>query len=361
MSVAVTAVVLSAQAATALVQWTPAPTARLARPAAGRTAVRMTAHDAPADDAPADVMQTALSRDGFVSAKAIVNTKMVADAVEMQQALPLAGAALGRALTCTLLLAEGLKDEETFQVQFKGDGPLKGVLAISNGRLEAKGYVGNPEVQLAPNAKGKLDVSGAMGKGSLMVTRCKELPGDPVPKPYQSITDIRSGEVAEDINYYLYQSEQREGALAAGVHFTPDSKVDAAGGWTVQLLPGTPDEVAAKLGENLQAMNNSPTEMVLSGMTAKDVCGLILKDMEPTYFEPHTPTYTCTCSRERLDRTMALLPIRDVVNILESDEELSARCHFCGKLYIMDRAEVQAKLDERIKMGNQMDSQSTED
>ena len=81
-----------------------------------------------------------------------------------QDMLPLASAALGRALTCSLLMAEGLKQEESFQVSFNGDGPLNGVLATANGRLEAKGYVGNPKVTLAPNAMGKLDVGGGVGK-----------------------------------------------------------------------------------------------------------------------------------------------------------------------------------------------------
>ena len=49
-------------------------------------------------------------------------------------------------------MADGLKEEETFQVNFRGDGPLRGVLAMANGKLEARGYVGNPAVTLPPNA-----------------------------------------------------------------------------------------------------------------------------------------------------------------------------------------------------------------
>ena len=74
----------------------------------------------------------------------------------------LAAAALGRALTCTLLVADGLKDEETFQVTFNGDGPLRGVMATANGKLESRGYVGNPAVTLPPTGAGKLDVGGGV-------------------------------------------------------------------------------------------------------------------------------------------------------------------------------------------------------
>ena len=142
-----------------------------------------------------DEMLSAISADGFVSAKAIVTSTMVRDIATRQECLPLAAAALGRAVTCTLLLADGLKQEETFQVRFQGDGPLNGVMAVANGKLEARGFVGNPKVSLPPNAKGKLDVGGGVGKGQLFVVRAKQLPGDPGPSPYSSITNIRSGEV----------------------------------------------------------------------------------------------------------------------------------------------------------------------
>lgn len=93
-----------------------------------------------------DELVAALSADGSISAKAIVTTELVAETSRLQGLGGLAAAALGRAITCTILVADGLKEEETFQVNFRGDGPLRGVLATANGRLEARGYVGNPSV-----------------------------------------------------------------------------------------------------------------------------------------------------------------------------------------------------------------------
>ena len=113
-----------------------------------------------------DMLVTAISGDGSISAKAIVTTELIAETSRLQGLGGLAAAALGRAITCTLLVADGLKEEETFQVNFQGDGPLRGVLAIANGRLEARGYVGNPAVTLPPNALGKFDVGAGVGKGS---------------------------------------------------------------------------------------------------------------------------------------------------------------------------------------------------
>ena len=77
-----------------------------------------------------------MSADGSISARAIVTTDLVSEASRLQGLGKVAAAALGRALTCSLLLAEGLKDDESFQVKFNGDGPLRGVLATANGKLE---------------------------------------------------------------------------------------------------------------------------------------------------------------------------------------------------------------------------------
>ena len=147
--------------------------------------------DEPPAPAGEDELVTALSADGSISAKAIVTTNLVAETSRLQGLGGLAAAALGRAVTCSILVADGLKDEETFQVNFRGDGPLRGVLALSNGRLEARGYVGNPAVTLPPNALGKFDVGAGVGKGTLQVVRTKNLPGEEVSTPYTSMTEIK--------------------------------------------------------------------------------------------------------------------------------------------------------------------------
>ena len=241
-----------------------------------------------------DELVTAISGDGSISAKALVTTSLVAEVSRCQGLGGLAAAALGRALTCSLLVAEGLKEDETFQVTFQGDGPLRGVMATANGKLESRGYVGNPAVSLPPNAKGKFDVGAGVGKGSLQVVRTKVLPGETDPSPYTSITAIRSGEIPEDINYYLLESEQKEGALAAGVYvqgvstdkdFNGDdvsaAAVQAAGGWYVQLLPFASDEATAQLTANLEALSaKSPTTMVREGLGAEGMLELLMEGLD---------------------------------------------------------------------------------
>jgi len=327
-------------------------------------------------------MATAVSADGSVSAKAVVTTNLVGEATRLQGLGGLAAAALGRALTCSLLVADGLKDDETFQVNFNGDGPLRGVMATANGALESRGYVGNPSVTLPANAKGKLDVGAGVGAGTLAVVRTKHLPGADGPTQYSSITQIRSGEVPEDINYYLLESEQRQGALAAGVFVSTSSgealvdnaggapaqvviggigggvaasapasnglRVEAAGGWMVQLLPFAAEESIATLEANIAALQGrSPTSLVRDGLDGRAVVELLLKGLEPQ-FAPDKPVKSiaesCQCSEARVLRTMALIPREELEAILKENEVIEAKCEFCGTLYRSTPGEVRARL-----------------
>lgn len=313
------------------------------------------------DGAPTgDALLSAISADGSISAKAVITTELVAEAAERLGLGSLACAALGRALTCSILVAEGIEADETFQVRFQGDGPLRGVFAVANGALESRGYVGNPAVTLPPNSAGKLDVGGGVGKGSLQVVRTKNLPGEEKATQYSSITEIRSGEIPEDINFYLLESEQRQGALAAGVFVQSSAagmmEVVAAGGWYVQLLPFAAEETVAQLEENLKALaNRSPTTLVREGLDARGILGELMRGMEPQFNKRRRIpgiAESCPCSEERVLRTLRLLPRTEIDDILRKNEVVEVKCEFCGKFYRKTPAEIELALQESPAGGN---------
>lgn len=280
-----------------------------------------------------DILKRALSADGTVSAKVVDCSSAVREICELQECLPLAATALGRALTCVLLIADGIEDEETFQVQFDGDGPLRGVFALANGRHQARGYVGNPRLSLGTDASVKMGV----GSGKLKVVRLKNLPGEDYARPFSSIVDLVSGEIAEDINHYIATSEQREGALAAGVSLDGNT-VAAAAGWRVELLPGATDEVAAQVINNVKAIlastNSTADAFRYNQLSCDDLLGKLLDGLEPSVL-PDTaqPSFNCECSVARVYRTLALLPRHEVDRIIQENSVIEAKCEFCARLY----------------------------
>mmetsp|Transcript_1484 Transcript_1484/g.4383 ORF Transcript_1484/g.4383 Transcript_1484/m.4383 type:complete len:364 (-) Transcript_1484:1660-2751(-) len=289
-----------------------------------------------------DVLRRALTRDGFVSVKAVDCTAMVREASDRHECGRVAATALGRALAGVVLIADGIDDEETFQVWFDGDGPLGGLLAVANGKLQARGYVGNAKYDDPRGVEAGV-VGAAIGKGLLKVVRLKNLPGEDVASPFSSIVEIVSGEIAEDLHHFVATSEQREGAMAAGVAVDPFSNrtsVQAAGGWRIDVLPDAPTSIVSRLIGNvddLLAQKISTTDYLLGhdGKSLDDLVAFLLKGMVFDFLDDHTPAFHCPCSEARVFRTLSLLPRTEVMDIIAKNDDIHAKCEFCGTTYTL--------------------------
>ncbi|GJD07074.1 33 kDa chaperonin [Galdieria sulphuraria] len=281
-------------------------------------------YDFMVEPVPGDELARTISCNGKVSLKSLVATGLVDGAARIQETKPVATAALGRTLICALLLSAGKKSDETVNIEFRGSGPLRTVVAVADGLGQVRGYVGDRNVDLPPNRKGKLDVSRAIGEGIVRVTRNHYT----WKQPYQGLTRIVSGEVAEDIANYLYQSEQIFSAVAAGVFVKPDGSVSAAGGYLVQLLPGASEETLKLLEETLYSLEYSPTEMIR----------LVHKSR---------PLYRCHCSIDRVERTVALLPKDEIDQLVASIGTLQVKCEFCNRTYQLTPPEIEQIYQDR--------------
>ena len=96
----------------------------------------------------------------------LINSReMVDDAIRIHHLSPTAAAALGRTLTAASMIGVMLKNkDDTVTVSFNGDGVCGKILAVADYYGNTKGYVEHPEADLPLNARGKLDVAGAVGK-----------------------------------------------------------------------------------------------------------------------------------------------------------------------------------------------------
>ncbi|MBR5219265.1 MAG: Hsp33 family molecular chaperone HslO, partial [Clostridia bacterium] len=241
-----------------------------------------------------DTLVRGTSMDGAIRVLAAVTTDMANEAVRIHNTYPVATAALGRLLTGAALMGATLKNEtDTLTMQVKGDGPLQTVVAVGDAQSRVRGYVGNPYVQRPLNDKGKLDVGGAVGEGFLTVIRDLGLK-----EPYIGQVPLVSGEIAEDISYYYSQSEQIPTAVGLGVLVDVDNRVLASGGFMIQMLPGSTDEMAKKL-ENI--LENLPpvTKLINDGITAEELFFTVTEGFDMLMDNNFvTPKYECKCSKE---------------------------------------------------------------
>jgi molecular chaperone Hsp33 len=274
-----------------------------------------------------------------------VTTEMVQEAKEIHGATNLAAAALGRVLTAAGLMGLMLKEEDySLTLQVKGDGPAAEILASADGRGRVKGYIADPDVELPLKAGGKLDVGGAVGKGTLTVIKDLKLK-----EPYLGRTNLVSGEIAEDLAHYFLLSEQQPSSVALGVRIGPDLKVQAAGGMILQVMPGAREDCLDALEEQI-AVLGSLTEHILRAGSPAELLERILGNMPPRYrpevLEERHIRWDCDCSAERMEKALISIGEKDLASLIEEDRGAELTCQFCLKKYSFDQKKLEALLRE---------------
>src|SRR5699024_2673012 len=194
-----------------------------------------------------DYLVKALAYNGYIRAYAVNATQTVSQGQKRHDTWNTSSAALGRTLVGGLLLGSTVKGEDTITVRVKGDGPAGGIVVVSNGKGEVRGYIKNPHISLPLNKQGKIDVAGAVGtKGIFSVTKDLGLK-----EPFSGQTPIVSGELAEDFTYYMAVSEQIPSSIGLSVLVDTDDSIKTAGGFMIQVLPGASDEIITSLESKL--------------------------------------------------------------------------------------------------------------
>lgn len=282
-----------------------------------------------------DYLVRTISEDGTVCALAAVTTSTVERARRRHGTAPTATAALGRTLTAAGLLGATLREGQTVMVRVLGDGPLGGVLASSDATGTVRGYVANPGVHLPPTPAGKLDVGGAVGRGTLHVTMDLGLRA-----PYHGSVPLVSGEIGEDLASYLVTSHQVPSVVALGVLVSREERVLAAGGLIVQLLPGADDAVAQHLEERARLLPTI-TSMISGGRTPEDIVVEALGNLPIRIVERKVMRFRCRCSLARVRGMLVLLGEQDLREILAEQGQVEVRCNFCSRRHALNAAQVE--------------------
>ena len=275
-----------------------------------------------------DYVIRATAAEGTVRAVVAITTNMVKDAMNVHGLSPLASAALGRTMTAASLMSTFLKGpKDTLTIQIKGDGPLGGIVVVSNSSANVRGYVYNPLTYLPLNENGKYDVAGAIGSGYLNVIRDLGMK-----EPYIGYVELQTGEIAEDIAYYFASSEQTPSVVALGVLTNSEELILCSGGFIIQLMPGAQENTISRIEEKISGIP-SVTKLLSEGKTPEDILELILGDMNLKVGERTPCKYQCNCSRERMERNMLSLGKKEILSIVEEQHEAEAHCHFCNSKY----------------------------
>lgn len=288
-----------------------------------------------------DYLVKSVAEHGMFRAYAVRATNLVEEAHKIHDTWSTASAAFGRALIGTLLLStSGLQAKEGMTVKIQGNGPIGYMVIDGTSKGTVKGYLHNPHVNLPLNAKGKIDVSGGVGKeGTLSVT--KMAPDDKT--PYTGQVNLVSGELGDDFTYYLAQSEQIPSSMGLSVFVDEHDDVTMAGGFLVQVLPGASYEQISGLEKSIKSLP-LVSSMLREGKTPEDILRLIFKGQDLKILDKMPVAYHCDCSKERFANALASVNKKDLEVMIEQDHGAEAVCQFCGKKYHFDENELKKLL-----------------
>lgn len=286
-----------------------------------------------------DYLVRIINKSGTVRALACVTTDLVGELCRRHDTWPTASAGLGRALTGGALLGALLKTGQRVALKFEGNGPLQKILVEADSTGAVRGCVGDPHVHL-PEKHGKLDVAGALGRaGFLTVTKDLGLK-----EPYRGTVQLFSSEIAEDLALYLTESEQVPSAVGLGVFVEADNHVAAAGGFLIQALPPSDEEVIDRLMERIATMPPI-SDLLRKGTSPEGLLELLFDDIPYDVLEKRALAFACSCSREKIERVLLSLGREELSNMMQQ-ETVTVDCEFCRERYCYDRPALESLIAE---------------
>ena len=286
-----------------------------------------------------DYIVRATAAGNQVRAFAATTDEVVEMARKAHNTSPVATAALGRLLTGGAMMGVMMKgDKDLLTLQIKAGGPLQGITVTADSHGNVKGYVGNPNVCIPANKKGKLDVASAVGVGFLNVIKDMGLK-----EPYIGQTTLQTSEIAEDLTYYFATSEQVPSAVGLGVLMNKNNTVAQAGGFIVQLMPFAEEKVIAKLEKNVAGIT-SVTALLEQGHTPESLLETVLEGLDVEINERIPTQFYCNCSKERATRALISVGKKELQDMIKEGKEVEMNCHFCNTNYTFSVEELKQLL-----------------
>ena len=274
-----------------------------------------------------DKLIKSIAKQGAFRAYVLDISETVKTAQEKHHTLSSSTVALGRTLIATQILAANQKGDSKITVKVIGDSSFGHIISVANTQGQVKGYIQNTGVDIKKTSTGEILVGPFMGAGQFVV-----ITDYGIGHPYTSSTPLVSGEIGEDLAYYLTESEQTPSAIGLNVLLDKNDQVKVAGGFMLQVLPGASDEEITRYEKRIQEMPS-----ISSLLESEDHSLALLKAIygEEDYkvLAEEERGFVCDCSRERFETALISLGKTELHAMKEEDHGAEITCQFCEKTY----------------------------
>jgi len=285
-----------------------------------------------------DYLIKAVDNDKQVRIILASTTGVVEEAHRRHHTSATASAALGRVLTAALMMGSDLKGEEdALTLRFNGDGPAGSIVATVDSKGNGRALISSPQADLLPQAPGKLNVGGLVGKNGYL-----EIITDlGLGQPFTGRVNLVSGEIAEDLAQYYIQSEQIPSLVSLGVLVERDLSIKAAGGLIIQAMPGAGDDILETMESNVMRMGPI-SEAINNSESLEELLDMVMNGIPYHQIEERELAFKCKCSSERLAVILSGLSDEELADIYEESGKLEVTCNFCNQVYTFSMEDIRA-------------------
>jgi molecular chaperone Hsp33 len=284
-----------------------------------------------------DELITAHHKELGLRAVVLTATELSRKARNLHEAEAASALLLGQGLTAALLLAALQKEKTRVSFQVECDGPLRGLFADADTDGNVRGYVKNRAVGFL-GEEGTFHYRPALGnKGYLSVLR--DLGNGEF---YRSSVELSAFDLSRDLERYFQTSEQVESRVELGLVDGGKEPLGQVFGVLLQKMPQGDAQALEALGKTVQERLSKAAQEPRS---ATALLALFLGEAGFEITSRLPLSYTCTCSRERVERALVSIGKEALTQIIEEDKKAEIACEFCAHRYVLEEADLRGLLE----------------
>ncbi|MFA5985197.1 MAG: Hsp33 family molecular chaperone HslO [Methylococcaceae bacterium] len=233
----------------------------------------------------------------------------------------------GQALAAVVMLSATIKFKGSMILQAQGTGALKTLVAQATHNRHIRGLIRSNG--LVPSGS----LQDMFGPGRLVITI---EPDDS--EPYQGIVELMGENLAAALETYFRNSEQLNTRLWI---FASATQV---AGLLLQELPE--QEGVQSDWERVEMLASTVTAQEMLALDSEQMLYRLFNEEKIRLFEPEAVSYQCSCSRQRIERTLRALGRSELYDILQERSLIEVSCEFCNAQYHFDTVDVELLLSQ---------------
>lgn len=270
----------------------------------------------------------AVNRPLAIRVIAAVTTNLCREAARRHQTSAPVAVALARGLTGGLLFSTLTSASERVTIQIQGDGPLGSLTIDAYGDGDVRGYPGRPKALSGQTSPGRRLAPLCGHSGVVNVLRDVGLK-----ERYQGQIPLRHGEIDEDLEAYLRESEQIPSALGCEAVLDAAGNIVAAGGLLAQVMPSGSVEHIRAVQHRLRT--GALHDLLQQNLTPQQIAEALLPDLVIEPLDERPLRFRCRCSRERIEAMLLTLSPVDLGEMIE-EGQAEITCNYCNQIYQVD-------------------------